>query len=289
MNPVIARARTLLFVPGYAPPRFDKALDSGADAVILDLEDAVSPADKPAARQAVAAWLQAQAPARRDRVLLRINAADAGGEHALDLALLRSLPDAQRPAGVVLPKACDCADLAALAQAAGPRLALLPLIECARGWARAERLAAAAGVCRLVFGHLDFQLDMDMDCGPAQEELLPVRLALVAASRMAGLAAPVDGVTPAVGDDAACREDALRARRLGFGGKLCIHPRQVPVVRDAVAPSAGELDWARRVLQARAAQGQGVFQFEGRMVDAPVMRRAERIAGLQGLPQASAA
>lgn len=272
----LAHARSLLFVPGHRPERFDRALASGADAVILDLEDAVAPQDKHAARQHIALWLVAQPEAVRARVMLRLNAEDDTGAHAADLAWL-STQHAHAPGALVLPKAAHLSTLAAVAQLARPGSPLLPLIESAAGWGAVDALAAAPQVLRLVFGHLDFQLDMDMDCGPEQHELLPVRLDLVAASRRAGLAAPIDGVSPALDDEAQTRADTERARRLGFGGKLCIHPRQVALVNTGLSPSAEARDWARRVLQANATHGGAAFQLDGRMVDAPVLRRAERI------------
>jgi citrate lyase subunit beta/citryl-CoA lyase len=280
----LARARSLLFVPGHAPQRFDRALASGADAVILDLEDAVAPQDKARAREHVAVWLRGLDSAARARVLVRLNASDAPNEHAADLAWLRGLGTGL-PAGLVVPKAAHVTTLSVIAQAAGAPVALLPLVESADGWAAADALARAPQVLRLVFGHLDFQLDMGMECGPGQDELLPVRLALVAASRRAGLATPVDGVSPDLQDDTLTRADVARSRRLGFGGKLCIHPRQVPLVHEGLAPSEAELDWARRVLLANAQAAGAVFQLDGRMVDAPVLRKAERLLDVQPFEQ----
>lgn len=271
----LARARSLLFVPGHRPERFDKALASGADAVILDLEDAVAPQDKTTAREQVLAYLRGATPAQRERLLLRINAADTA-DHTEDLHLVHTLQGSP-PAGVVLPKAAATGPLAALAQAAGPGVALLPLIESAEGWAQADALARASGVLRLVFGHLDFQLDMGMAAGADQAELTPVRLALVAASRRAGLATPVDGVTPDVADAVACDTDTQRARRLGFGARLCIHPSQVALVHAALAPGPAERAWAQRVLAANDQAQGAVFQLEGRMVDAPVLALARRL------------
>lgn len=271
-------SRAWLFVPGHRPERFDKALASGADRVIVDLEDAVSPADKDAARAALGEWLaNASAP-----VAVRLNAADTDWfEH--DLALLAT-PAAAAVAAVVLPKAEDPAVLARLA-ALKPGLALVPLIESALGIAQARALAAVPGVQRLAFGHIDFQVDLQMrDADEA--DLLPFRLELVLASRLARIAAPLDGVTVAIDDTAVLQTDVMRARRLGFGGKLCIHPKQVAVVRAGFAPGAQEVAWAQRVLQAAAAAGGAAVALDGKMVDKPVMLRAEAIlrdAGI-GLP-----
>lgn len=271
----LARARSLLFVPGHRPERFDKALGTQAGGVILDLEDAVAPQDKASAREHVLAFVQRASTAQRARLLLRINPADVQ-DHADDLRALQTLR-AHPVGGVVVPKAADPDRLAEVGAAAGSGVALLPLIESAEGWAQVDALARAPGVLRLVFGHLDFQLDMGMAADAAQTELVPVRLALVAASRRAGRVSPVDGVTPDVGDSAICEADTRRAQRLGFGAKLCIHPAQVATVHAALAPSDAERDWAQRVLAANVQAQGAVFQFEGRMVDAPVLARARRL------------
>jgi citrate lyase subunit beta/citryl-CoA lyase len=267
----LALARSFLFVPATRPERYAKALASGADAVIIDLEDAVAPAEKTVARQRLAqAWPSLSAD-QRGRVLVRVNASGTAWHHD-DLALLAALG----VAGVVLPKAESAADLARVAAAMGPACALLPMIESVAGLDAVDVLARCPAVARLAFGNLDFQADAGMACGPDEAELTPVRLALVLASRRTGLAAPVDGVTADTQDAAQLQGDAQRSRRGGFGGKLCIHPLQVAGVNAAFTPSPAELDWARRVLAAFEAAGGGVFSLDGRMVDAPVLRLAQR-------------
>jgi len=271
LNPSLARARSFLFVPATRPERYAKALASGADAVIIDLEDAVAPVDKTAARQMLAqAWHDLSAT-QRGRVLVRLNA--SGTEWlADDLVLLGTLG----VVGVMLPKAESAADLARVAAAMGPACALLPMIESVAGLDAVDAMARSPQVLRLAFGNLDFQADAGMACGPDEPELTAVRVALVLSSRRACLAAPVDGVTAGTQDAAQLHRDALHSRRGGFGGKLCIHPSQVPLVNAAFTPSPAELDWARRVLAAFEAAGGGVFSLDGRMVDAPVLRLAQR-------------
>jgi len=270
----IASARSFLFVPANRPERYVKALASGAGAVIIDLEDALAPDTKVAARQQLADGFGALHAAERARVLVRINAAGTPW-HADDLTLVEIL--AKRDlGGVVLPKAEAVADVLKLAAIVGPGCAVLPMIESAGGFAALDVLASCAGVTRLVFGNLDFQADLGMACGPDEAELQPVRLGLVLASRRAGLAAPVDGVTPATDDTAQLQQDAARSRRSGFGAKLCIHPSQVAVVQAALAPTAVELDWAQRVIEGSRQAGGAVFTLDGRMVDTPVLRLAER-------------
>lgn len=268
--------RSFLFVPGHRPERFDKALHSGADAVILDLEDAVPLADKQTARLAIgkawAAWSERQ----RTRVLVRINALTT--EAAVDdLAWLSSLTDL--PA-VVVPKAESVADLARVAQAAPHATQLIPLVESAHGLAALDALAQAPRVLRLALGHLDLQADLGMVCGPDEAELAPVRVALVAASRRANLPPPIDGVTTATQDAAQVQHDTERSRRFGFFAKLCIHPAQVTVVHAAFQPTASQCDWAQRVLVAEAAAGGGAFSVDGKMVDPPVLRLAHQLLAL---------
>ena len=272
----LALARTFLFVPGDRPERYTRALASGAGAVIVDLEDAVAPDRKDAARTQIAEGFAALPSDAHGRLLVRMNAADTPW-HADDRALVARLATQRLLAGVVLPKAERATDLAALAQAIGPATALLPLIESVAGLDAVDALAASPQVLRLVFGHLDFQADAGMACGPDEAELVPVRLALVLASRRAGLAPPVDGITADWRDAARLTAEASRARRGGFGAKLCIHPEQVAGVAAAFTPSADELAWARRVRDAVRAAGGGVVNVDGRMVDGPVVKLAERL------------
>jgi citrate lyase subunit beta/citryl-CoA lyase len=272
----LAAARSLLFVPATRPERFAKALASGADAVIVDLEDAVAPADKASARSLLEQAYAQFSAVQRARVLVRVNAAGTPW-HMDDLQLLARLAP-QGLAGVLLPKAESTVQLHGVAQAVGARCALLPLVETVAGLDAVDTLAKAPQVLRLVFGNLDFQADAGLACGPGEEELVPVRLALVLASRRANLAAaPLDGVTAITQDLALVQAHAQRAQRGGFGGKLCIHPAQVATVNAAFTPSTKELDWARRVLAGFAAAQGGVFTLDGRMVDAPVVRLAQRL------------
>jgi citrate lyase subunit beta/citryl-CoA lyase len=260
--------RSYLFVPGDRPERFDKALAAGADAVILDLEDAVPPAGKDAAREAVTRWLHAREAAPSPQILVRINASGTP-QHEADVAACR-----HGVHGVVLPKSERESDLARLARAL-PGTALLPLIETALGFAAVPDLAHAKNVQRLVFGSIDFQVDLGIE--GEGEELLYFRSQLVLHSRLAGLAAPVDGVSTELDAAAPIHAQALRARRLGLGAKLCIHPKQVAPVHEAFAPTPAQLDWARRVLAAAEAAGGAAVALDGAMVDRPVILRAQAL------------
>lgn len=264
MNP-----RTYLFVPGNRPERFIKALASGADAVVLDLEDAVAAAAKAQARDEIANWAGTASAAERARVVVRINDAAAPAFDA-DLRMLR---DSRLP-GVMLPKAEAPGQVAAL-RAALPGAQVLALIESARGVAQVNAVATSAGVVRLVFGTLDFALDLDLDIDGGFQPLSYAAGRLAIASRMAGLGAPVAGVTPQIDDAARLLADCAWARRHGFGAKLCIHPKQVAAIHAALAPSAQEIEWARKVLAAEA-ESPGAARIDGRMIDRPVVLQAQR-------------
>lgn len=256
--------RSYLFVPANRPDRFSKALSSGAHAIIVDLEDAVPPAEKSLVRGGVAAALNPEQP-----VFIRINGADTPWFRD-DLELCR-LPGV---AGIILPKAERIDDIF-LVECAGATQTILPLIETAQGMMNARVLAQARCVQRLMFGSIDFRLDMGIDGD--DEELLFFRSHLVLASRVAGILPPVDGVTVAIDDTEQVRSDTMRARRLGFGAKFCIHPRQVDTVNLCFSPSAEEMDWAKRVLEAAAASEGAAVALDGKMVDRPVILKAQQI------------
>jgi len=263
-------ARTYLFVPGNRPERFAKALASTADAVVLDLEDAVAIDDKSSARESVGAQLAGMSPEARRRVVVRINDI-ASSWFLMDLRTLLHSGGTQ----VMLPKAESAAQIAAL-RSAVPDADVLALIETARGVAAVDEIAAASGVSRLVYGTLDFALDLDLDTSAGDEGLAYAAGRIAVASRAAGLAAPVAGVTPQLDDDVRLLADLAQARRFGFGAKLCIHPKQIDPIHRALQPSAAAVDWATRVLEAEAASP-GAARLDGRMVDRPVVLQAERI------------
>jgi len=256
--------RTYLFVPGDRPERFDKAWNSSADAVILDLEDAVLPERKALARDAVSQWLRPGRP-----VWLRCNAVDSAWFSA-DTEL------ASHPgvAGFIVPKAEALPD-PLLAEASSRRIGLIALIETAQGIENAIALAREPGVVRLAFGALDFQVDIGIE--DDDQALLYFRSRLVLASRLGDKLAPIDGVTPSIHDPAVIRNDTLRARRLGFGARLCIHPSQVDVVHDVLSPSDESRRWAERVVSAMASSVGGAVVVDGKMVDRPVVLRAQSI------------
>lgn len=258
--------RSYLFVPGNRPERFSKALAAGADAVIIDLEDAVPPDDKHRARNLVFDALH-----KLTDVYVRINGADTTwfAEDVAAFATDRAV------AGIVVPKAADADTLRTIASRSHDSLAILPLIESAAGFNALNAVANAPRVERLMFGTIDFQLDMGM-MGDG-EELSYFRSQMTLASRLAGLGTPVDGVTTALDDTHQIEQAAIRARRFGFGGKLCIHPKQIAPTHVAFTPTDDECAWARRVLQAAEASAGAATVVDGKMIDAPVIQRAHAI------------
>ncbi|MCX8997198.1 CoA ester lyase [Rhizobiaceae bacterium BDR2-2] len=252
-----------LFVPGDRPERFARAAGSGAHRIVLDLEDAVGPDAKEGARAHVRAWF-----ASGGAGVVRINGADTPWFDA-DLAALAAFPAAE----IMVPKA-EPGSLARVGAILADR-PLVALVETVAGLVDIHAVAASASVTRLAFGHLDFGVDARMP-GPSAT-FDPARFEIALASRHAGLAPPIDGVTVALDDEEALAADVARARNLGFSAKLCIHPRQVGPVNAAFAPSADELAWARRIMAAVGESRGSVVQLDKKMVDKPLVDQARAI------------
>lgn len=252
-----------LFVPGNRPERFDKAVASGADAVILDLEDAVAGEHKRAAGAHVVEYLQ-----RNPHLMVRINARSTSWFEE-DLAALATTA----VAAVMLPKAESADDVTAVCARLSGKVRVVPLIESARGLARLEQILGCDNVWCAAFGSLDFALDLD--CAPTWEALLLARTQLVLHSRLANLPPPLDGVTAAFDQPALAEDEARRAAQLGFGGKLAIHPRQVEPITRGFQPDEATWRWAETVVA--AARAGDAAQLNGAMIDRPVLERALRI------------
>lgn len=258
---------TYLFVPGDRPERFAKAIDAGAGAVIVDLEDAVAPENKQAARDACARLCSGGPKATP--LLVRIN--DAGSPYFDDdLALLKN----SGIEGVMLSKTESANQIARVSAALGPKGYVIALVESARGIANAGEIAHGHKVQRLAFGTLDYAIDLDLSGDERGLTYCSCQLAIV--SRAAGIGSPVAGVTTELNDEARLLADFAFARACGFGAKLCIHPRQIMPLRRALEPTSVEIDWARRVLAA-IESGQAAVQVDGKMVDRPVMLKARDI------------
>jgi citrate lyase subunit beta/citryl-CoA lyase len=263
--------RSYLFVPGDRPERFAKACGAGADAVILDLEDAVAPEHKAHAREQVASWLESPPPLP---VLVRINGMDSPWIDD-DLAALRRSANL---AAIMLPKAAEPADIDRVIGRLETRIPLIALIETAAGLINAYAIACHGAVERLAFGSLDFQLENMIDGG--RDGLLYARSQVVIHSRAAGLAAPIDGVTACIDDPDRVLADTRHAQSLGFAGKLCIHPSQIASVHAGFRPTAQEFEWARGVLAAVESADGGAIRHQGKMIDLPVIGRARQILTL---------
>lgn len=269
-------ASTYLFVPGNRPERFSKAVASGADRVILDLEDAVAPDDKAMARQAIASWLPGVEAQVRAKLVVRINDA-LSPWYTEDLQWLRSNDVGE----VMLSKCESAAQIAQVHEHLKSGGQVLPLIETVRGVLALQDIAPASHVSRLAFGAIDYMLDLDVP-GPGFA-LDAAATAIAMASRAAELPPPAAGVTPEL-DAQRVKADMAHARALGFGAKLCIHPTQVSAVREALMPSAEAQAWALRLVKAwRDSDGSGAVQLDGKMVDKPVVLRAQRILDAAGL------
>jgi citrate lyase subunit beta/citryl-CoA lyase len=279
MNPLdtpIGFSSAFLFVPGTRPERFTKALDSGADSVIIDLEDAVAAEDKQTARNAIRTAWPTFNTEQKKRLIIRSNS--PGSQfYAADLILAQELD----VACLLIPKSESLDQINGAAQIL-PNTAIIPMIETAIGLDRINDIATAEQVLRLALGNLDLQADLGMVCDSQESELHTARFQIVLASRLAQIAPPIDGVTPSTDDIERITNDAERAKRMGFGGKLCIHPKQVPLVKAAFLPSAEEISWAFRVIEADKASKGGAVKLDGRMIDHPVVLLAQRTLASAG-------
>ena len=262
-------AITYLFVPATHTDRIAKAFAAGAHAVIVDLEDAIDPADKLTAREQLAGFLASSAPP----VWVRVNAVTTQW-FADDMLMLQAQRDGV--AGIMLSKTESKADLDKTAVTSGSALPVIALIESARGVLALGDICSHASVVRLAFGSAD--LSSDLGCEDSHEALLGARAQLVLQSSAARLPAPIDGVTFSVDDMSLIREDAARAARMGFGAKLCIHPSQLSPTLEGFSPSERDVLWAQKIVAATAGHA-GAIKLDGKMVDKPVIARARLILG----------
>ncbi len=256
------KVRSMLFVPGDRPERFDKAVQTGADRVVVDLEDAVLPAAKDEARRMVGEWEGTR------HSVVRINAYGTPWFEQ-DVAMLK----AAGAQAVMLPKAEALQPLERLREVLGEGVAIFPLVETVAGVPQMRALAGFPGVARLVFGSVDFALDSGIQDEAAWR---PVQVEMVMASRLAGIEPPIDGTLLSWDDADFVQQCAAQSRRLGFGGRLCIHPRQVAPVNQGMSPSEAELAWAQRVIQAISETPHGAVVVDGKLVDEPIRMLAER-------------
>ena len=284
--------RSILFVPGDRPDRYGKALAAGADAVCLDLEDAVAPSRKDEARKAVARFLAARSrdpgpgdatessspkptdgyrAGTRSSISLIVRTNDlTSSEGERDAAALAGCPS---PVVFMVPKVKTAADVQVAARKL-PAAGLLPLVETARGLENAGGIAGCDRVAGLVFG--GFDLSVELGAEPVWEALLYARSRVVHAAALSRLDA-IDMPSRDFREMAGLREEATRAHRLGFTGKVAIHPAQIPVIHEIFTPSPGEVRRAGEILAADRAAGGSAVALDGRMVDRPVVEAARRV------------
>jgi len=258
---------TALYVPGDRPDRFDKAVASGAQLVIVDLEDAVAPDRKVLARDEVMMWLASRT---FDDVTIevRVNSGDAD-----DLAAAAALDIA---VGVRVPKVESPEELDAVSEIVGDGRGIAALVETAIGVESLGSIAAHPAVASVSLG----EADLASDLGTRDVSVLDwVRIRLLVATRAAGLPPPMMSVYPAISDLDGLRADTERGRDLGFVGRTAVHPSQLPVIAAAFRPSADDIAWATDVLDVTAAGGVGRLP-SGDMVDPAMRGRAERILAL---------
>lgn len=278
--------RSFLFAPGNHPRRVEKALSLDADATILDLEDACPIADKVATRPVVVAAYQKP---HRGLAYIRVNAMTTEFGYGDIVAVVQRGVD-----GIVLPKVETADEIKAIdwlvlqlereRGLAPGAIDIIPIIETAKGVANVLAVAAAGTrVKRVSFGAGDFTLDMNIEWSRNEEELLPYRSAVVLASRAAGIEPPLDTVWVDIKDVEGFRASVQTIKRLGFQGKMCIYPDQVPIVNEILAPTPAEVEWSRRVVQAfkdAEKAGSASIQLDGKFIDYPIVYRAERVLAM---------
>ena len=275
--------RSFLFTPGNHPRRVEKSLSLAADAVILDLEDAVANNEKVATRALV---VEALSRPRRCLAYVRVNALSTDWSYGdIEAVVVAGLD------GIVLPKVESASDLhtaewliASLERARGltpGAIDLMPIIETAKGYVALESIVrSGTRVRRVAFGAGDFTLDAGIRWTAAETELLPYRSGVVVHSRAAGLEPPIDTVWVELRNTAGFEHCVQHVKDLGFQGKMCIHPDQIERVNQAFRPSAAELERARQVVDAFAQaerEGLAAIQVDGQMVDYPIVHAAQRV------------
>ncbi len=269
---IISQNKTWLFVPATRIDRVAKAFASGADVVIVDLEDAVASEDKADARKALQQYHDS---ADYQAIWVRIN--KAGSEAFIkDIALCQQMP---KLAGVILAKAEQVSDIEQAYQGSG--LPIIALIESAVGLYHIDAMANVSGLVGFSYGFLDLCNDLRVQVGTPAADITAnqVRYQLVLTSKVHELAAPIDTVYPDFNDEVGLNARVQLWSQMGMSGMLCIHPKQVAVVQHALKPTESELSFAKRVVEEYERSGQAVFEIDGQMVDAPVIERCRQLLG----------
>lgn len=270
----IARNKTWLFVPATRIDRIEKAFASGAEAVIVDLEDAVASADKAQAREALKTYYDDQNKNQHYRpIWLRINRA---GTEAFfeDIALCQQMP---KLAGVILAKTEQADDIEGVHQRTG--LPVIALIESATGLYQVDSMAKAAGLTAFSYGFLDLCNDLRVQVGTPAADIVAnqIRYQLILTSAVHKLAPPIDTVYPDFDDEVGLHTRVQLWSQMGMSGMLCIHPKQVATVHQSLRPTEREWQFAKLVVAEYERSGQAVFKIDGEMVDAPVIARCRQL------------
>ena len=265
--------KTWLFVPATRIDRVAKAFASGADAVIVDLEDAVADVDKIQARISIKNYYDSE---DYQPIWIRINQA-VSTDFEEDLKACQQMPNL---AGLILPKAEQAADIEKVHKATG--LPIIALIETALGLYQIDRLAKASGLLAFSYGFLDLCNDLQVQVGTASADIIAnqIRYQLILTSKVHQLLAPIDSVYADFNDSKGLHKRVQLWSQMGMSGMLCIHPKQVDIVKQALQPTDSELEFAQRVIEEYERSGQAVFKIEGNMVDAPVIERSYQLLAL---------
>jgi citrate lyase subunit beta/citryl-CoA lyase len=270
-NSTSGLAKAFLFVPANRPERFIKALETGAH-IIVDLEDAVGLIDKPAARQSIIQNLVPLFEKFGDRILLRMNSLSTD-QASLDLDLIKTLP----LKALIHPKTESSEQLDLISTYLSSDSYIIPMIESAKGIDQLRSIASHPKTIRLTLGNIDLQADLGLRCDSTESELQGLRFQMTVLSRLFDLAPPIDGVTVDLQNEAQLLVDLQRARGIGFLGKLCLHPKQIPTTLQFFQPSQDEVLRAKSIVEAfEKAQG-GAVQLYGKMIDRPVFLLAQRL------------
>lgn len=267
------KAKSFLFVPSIYPERFIKALQSGANQIIIDLEDSVEDAKKEVGRKNIVDF-SSQCAKNNDKFLIRINETQST-EFQKDLSLISTIKKSNTIVGIVLPKAQNYEDIDKLSKF---KLPVIPIIESALGVENLDDIARHPSVLALSFGSLDMTLDLNLQEGEGKNFILnSIRTQIVLKSVKYNLLAPINGVYPDIKNIDGLKEDLLFAKSMGFGGSLCIHPNQVIPINELFSPSAEQIAWAKEILSLRKSSNDIIFNHNGMMVDLPVIKKAEQI------------
>ncbi len=277
--------RSWLFVPATRPERFDKAANSGADAVIIDLEDAVESADKPQAREHIAEYVAQYDKRKTDRaevalksgtteLWLRLN----NDAHLTeDLVLCQSLAEHEVISGIVLPKVTKASQVELVFESL--KLPVVAQIESAQGISQLEAIAQSEGLMALSYGRLDISNELDLTAGSQAEQdfFTHLRIQIRLVSQAHNLTAPIESIYADFKNETAMKATAGYVSDLGFSGMLCIHPRQVNIANQAFKASDSQLAFATKVIEHYQKTGDSTFAIEGVMVDLPVILQCQRL------------